>query len=458
MTAVVDVPVPPVKPGHDEDHYTYPLTGEPVVRVSKILSATESEAYLAPWYATKGGTYAVDHLDELTALLRQEDGRRKAIELIAGQAKAITGIKRDTGTYVHDVVERLIIWQAARGAAGAMVTLPDLPEHLRGEEYDGVPLEKVADEMTTGFLNFCSDWDPEFLAAEMTVFNMGLGVAGTLDMIILLRNVAISADGTRLVPAPGKTLILCVDTKTGRYYKKRFRKQLAAYRKMTEALVPLHGLIPMPRTGAGAILHLRPSYRRGYRLMLVSGAAEAAAWEQFRDRCKIYFADQAEPEKPGKVVYPPRPDGTMPEPLVADLDGEGYGRIIGPLTAALGDDATVADIASFTQVQIRRQARGIGDAAIGTVAKMLADHGHSFASPGPHSLLTDVDCEGYGRIIRPVTRALGANATLADLAGMTEAQFRAQVAGVGIKNLPIVRRLLADHGLSFAAGIPAKAA
>ncbi len=376
-SAVTDVPAPS-RPGHDDDTYTYPPTGEQYARVSTILSATESEAYLAGWYATQGGMYAVDHLDELAALVKA--GKRgEAAALIAGQAQQITRRKADTGTYVHDVIEALIIYQGM-GGAGALLSLPELPAHLRGQEYDGIPLELVADEMTTGFLNFVSDWNPRFLAAEMTVYNPDLKVAGTLDMIVELRDVAVSADGTGLAYAPGKTLILCIDAKTGKYYKKRFRKQVAAYRRMRQAKNPLGDLTDMPRTDAAAILHLRHTFSRGYRLMLVSGRAEARAWNGFRRRCEIYFGDKAEPEKPGKVIYPPLPAGGLPPSLVADLDGEGYGGIIGPLVKAFGEDVTVADVAAFTRADIRAHVKGIGDKNIEAVARMLADHGCAFAA------------------------------------------------------------------------------
>jgi hypothetical protein len=291
------VPAPAGKPGRDEDHYTYPRTGAKVTRVSTILSATISDAYLAAWYATEGGKYAIDHLPELTALLAQ--GRHDdAVALIAGAAPRITARKADAGTYIHDVIEALILWATAPHGAGPGIALPDLPVHLAGADYDGEPIEDVIAWLEDGFVNFVADWNPEFLFAEMTVFNMGLGVAGTLDIIVRLRDVAISADGTRLVPAPGKSVILVIDAKTGRQ-KKRWKQQVAAYRKMTEA-EPVPGeLVPMPPTDAAAILHLRRSYRRGYRLMLVSGPDEAAAFNRFRRRCEIYFGDRRDHDKPG---------------------------------------------------------------------------------------------------------------------------------------------------------------
>ena len=45
-----------------------------------------------------------------------------------------------------------------------------------------------------------------------------------------------------------------------------------------------------------------------------------------------------EKAKPGKVCYPLRADGTIQQPRLADLDGEGYGRALSPLIkAGIGD-------------------------------------------------------------------------------------------------------------------------
>lgn len=373
------VQAPAGKPGRDEDHYTYPRTGAKVTRVSTILSATISDAYLAAWYATEGGKFALDHLDELAALLAL--GRRdEAVALIAGAAPRITARKADTGTYIHDVIEALVLWATAPAGTGASITLPDIPDHLRGADYDGEPIEDVIAWLEDGFVAFVADWNPEFLHAEMTVFNIGLGVGGTLDIIVRIRDVAISDDGTTLVAAPGRSVILVIDVKTGRQ-KKRWKQQVAGYRRMTEA-EPVPGeLVPMPASDAVAILHLRRSYRRGYRLMVVSGREEADAWNRFRRRCEIYAGDKRDRDKPGRVVYPPLPDGTMPAPLLADLDGEVHGRILGPLLRALGDDATLADVAEFTREDLLA-IDGIGPKTADAAAAMLADRGYDLAGTG----------------------------------------------------------------------------
>lgn len=363
-SAVIDHPAPPaVKTGRDREHYEYPTTGQHLTRVSTILSATTSEAYLAPWHARMGATYVFSHMAQISALLA--DGKHgEAMELVAGAAKRVTELKADTGSHVHAVVEALIRWAAAPASAGAALALPTLPPQLHGALYDDDPIEDVIAAMQDGFLNFAADWDPEFLASEMTVYNLPLGVAGTLDMIALIRNAAISGDGTRLLHAPGKTLTLVIDVKTGKIYKPTWREQITTYRRMPECEpVRGQGLHPMPPTDACAVLHLRKEFRRGYRVMLITGRREAAAWNRFRRRCEIFTGVKAEPDKPGPVIYPPRADGTAQSPFIADLDGEGYGRLIGPLTEAFGDDVTVADLADYTDAELLK-VTGIGKVAV----------------------------------------------------------------------------------------------
>ena len=72
-------------------------------------------------------------------------------------AKEARELKADAGSYVHDVVEALILWGAGR--SGAEIVLPVLPEHLAGAYYEeDRPVEKVTDWMIEGFLNFVADY------------------------------------------------------------------------------------------------------------------------------------------------------------------------------------------------------------------------------------------------------------------------------------------------------------
>lgn len=359
-------------------HYIHPLTGERLVSVTTVLSSTSSRPHLVPWAARLAAEFAVDEM-ELVAKTLAAEGRDAAVNLVKDQARQLRERKADAGTYVHDVQEALILWAASPGRTGSDIALPVLPEHLEGADYDGEPLEDVVEWMVDGFLRFVSAFDPEFEAAEMTVYNRDLKVAGTLDMIFRLRGVALTPDG-RLVAAPGGVLTLCSDTKTGKYLDNTVPEQLAAYRRMHEALMPMGEIAPMPATDAGAILHLRPEYEDGYRLIIISPQDDALAWNRFRRAVELAEGRSRVRRKPGKVAYPLREDGTMPPPRLADLDGEGYGRVLNALAAAGCVD--LGDVAALTAADLLA-IKGIGAKTQNTVRQMLADYGLHLADETP---------------------------------------------------------------------------
>ncbi len=360
--------------------YLYPPTGEHFPSVTTVLGATEAKPWLPAWSAGIAAEYAVDNLAAL-ARLKRTQGRAEAVKLAKKQSELIRDRKRDTGGYVHDVAEALVLWQASPEGRGGDLSLPLLPDHLQGADYDGEPVEDVAGWMVEGYLNWVSDYNPEFLAAEMTVYNAALKVAGTLDEIVRLHGLGVGPAG-RFVRGAG--LDCCVDLKTGKYLDATVPEQIALYRRMREARMPLGDLVPMPPTKCGAVLHLRPpwepGYERGYRFMLISGADDAAAWNRAQRALDLYAGRKAAKGKPGKVCYPLRPDGTIPQPRIADLDGEGYGRILSPLLKAGYED--LEQVAAATAGQLLRT-KGIKDKTLEGIRVMLADHGLHLAGEGP---------------------------------------------------------------------------
>jgi hypothetical protein len=362
------------------DTYTYPPTGEQFARVTTILSATDGkQRYLVPWAARLAAEYAVDNLAVLAETVRAggEGGWQDAVDLAKKQSEEIRDRKRDVGTYVHDVVEALILWAASPDGTGTDIPLPILPEHLVGADYDDEPLEDVVDWMIRGFLNFTADFRPMFQASEMTVFNPALKVAGTLDMIVTLPGLAVGHAGRFI---PGGEVTPCIDVKTGKYLDVTVPEQIACYRRMREALLPMGDLVPMPATECGAVLHLRPEHERGYRLMLISGTDDAAAWNRFRRAAELFHGRAAAHAKPGKVCYPLRADGTIPQPHLADLDGEGYGRALSALINAGVSD--LEQVAAMTDGQCLA-IKGVGKKVLGTIRVMLADHGLHLAGEAP---------------------------------------------------------------------------
>lgn len=356
--------------------YQYPPTLEQFISVTAALSATDGKPWLVPWAGKRAAALCLDNLPLITQMLA-EQGREATLEYLAEDAERDRDLKADTGTYVHDVVEALTLWAASPAGTGADVTLPLLPDHLAGAEYDGMPAGDVAEWMTDGFLAFASDWDPQFEAAEMPVFSPEFRYAGTLDLIVRLDGYAIDYERSIFVPCPGSVLTVCLDIKTGKHQSPTWREQIAAYRRATEC-VPDHtsGMVAMPATDCAAVLHLRPEHARGYRLMLVSGADDAAAWKTFQ-HALVTFRDRAAAKaKPGRVVYPLGPDGTIAPPLLSDLDGEGYGRMLAPLMKA--GFASLADVAEIGAAQLG-EIKGIGKATVASARALLAEYGLSLA-------------------------------------------------------------------------------
>ena len=136
-----------------ERFYPYPPTGEPLDSVTTLISGTNSKPWIKTWYANSSTAWCVDNLARIAWVKRMEGqkaaaalgadatrgeiararsaaGRKAAIDLGKDAAERLRGIKRDAGTYVHDVQEALIMWAVSPGRTGAYVDIPPLPDHL----------------------------------------------------------------------------------------------------------------------------------------------------------------------------------------------------------------------------------------------------------------------------------------------------------------------------------------
>lgn len=370
--------------------YPYPPTGEMLKSVTTVRDSTIAKPWLTGWAAGLAAECAVDEIEYVARLLvtegpqaeggRRPGGRDTAVAYLADAAERVRNRKRDVGGFVHDTAEALIYWQASPEGCGPEVSLPLLPDHLQGAEFDGLPLDEVADVMLDGFLNWASDWNPVFEAAEMTVYNYPLRYAGTLDMIAFVPGIAYGPAG-RFVPGPG--LRVCIDVKTGRETGP-VAEQVAAYRRCTECRPDRFSdeLAPMPATDIGAVLHLRPEHRNGYRFIPVDPAEDALGWSMFRRSAELLAGRKEERDKPGKVCRPPRPDGTVPQPYLDELDGEGYGRVLGALGKAGLGRLDLEQLAAMTAGRLLA-VKGIGGKTVDGIRAMLADHGLHLAGEAP---------------------------------------------------------------------------
>ena len=381
---------------YDDRWYPYPPTGELLASVTTAISGTDAKPWKPGWYARTTAAYWADNLPLATATLRHL-GRKAAIDLSKDEAERIRDQKADAGKHVHAVTEALSLWAASRDDEGAYITLPTLPKHLEGVLYDfgdGTEpplLADVAAWMVDGFVNFVSAFGAamQIAYAEMPVYNVRLGVAGTLDLIIELTGYAISR-GTgpggedEIVASPGSVLVICVDIKTGKALEGTWQEQIGAYRRMTECDPTRMGdLRPMPETDCGAVLHLRPDYPDGWLLVLVSSDADEAAWERFCAAAGVFLGRQKVKDRPGPSIRPLRADCTMPPPRLCDVAGMGYGRALAPLRKALGADAELSAVAEFTEKELLKAKIGVGPKLIITIREMLAAHRLHLAGEAP---------------------------------------------------------------------------
>jgi hypothetical protein len=400
VSAVIAEALAPVKDPDDNRHYPYPpIDGLQLWSVTTVIGGTDYKPWIPKWYASMSARWCVDNLVQLAQVMRarrrdagdgltRDEARAKArdaaVAVAKDAAKREVELKSDAGTHVHDNLKALIAWAKLPARSAAMLELPPLPEHLEGARYDlkdgGEPplLADVVSWMVDGFINFwCAFGDSmQIAASEMTVYNVELGYAGTLDLIIVLHGYAVSygtgPNGSdQIVARPGNKLVIVVDAKTGKAQDGTWKEQLAAYMNGTEVGTRLGEMFPMPDVDAGAVLHLRPDYPDGWNLFLVSARDSRAAWERFKKALSIFTERQEVKGKPGTVIRPLRADGTMPGPRLCDVGSEGYGHALAPLRKALGAGAELEDVARFTAAELLA-VRGIGAKLVDTTRQMLA--------------------------------------------------------------------------------------
>lgn len=363
-----------------ERWYHHPRSGDRYESVTFINDRSSGKQhFIAPWSASTAAAYAVDHYLDVGELLLAE-GRDAAVIHVAGEAQRLRELKAEVGSFVHHLAESLVRWAARYDDTGGDVQLPELPDRIRGELYDDDPVEYVADRMIDGFLNFVSRYNPVFEYAELVGFHHGLDVAGTLDAIIILVGWDIRPDGL-LFEAPGCTLRVCLDTKTGRIVDVTTPEQLAVYRRMDEVWVHPGRPKVMPSTDIAAVLHLRPEHHEGYQLIAIPPAEDEAAWHRFCGNVRSYRERAALPAKIGRVAPRPRDDGGPAVPYLSDLVQQGYRQVPSTLRKLGFED--LSDVAIFTADELYAM-RGIGKKSVETIRRMLADYGLALAGePAP---------------------------------------------------------------------------
>jgi hypothetical protein len=368
------------KPG-DSDFVCQGVTG--------VIGDTTNKPALPVWASNIAAEAAVRQINKLiglmgaTPLLDENgnfwgvsegtpEGHTAAIKWLKGESKRLRELASEIGRHQHDILEALIL----------DVEIPAVPDHLIGVEIDGERVDH--DEISDGFLNFITDWAPEFIAAEATVCNTLHMTAGTLDFMALMPKMAPVLKTlpwfTEWDAEQGKAVSIFEgrdfdkrpplgigDAKTGKnLYEKAIREQLNEYGRSDEVwLDGLGNTMEMPEVDFLAVLHIRKDFHRGYKLRLVPW--DDKAHERFMYRRAVVEGGHNDTKFTGEVVYPPLPDGSQPPPLIEDVPA--FGRCASALKKA--GFISMADFEAQTQADLL-SLTGVGPAALKAIGEQLA--------------------------------------------------------------------------------------
>lgn len=196
--------------------------------------------------AARGRTWVAERqaAGELTSIkLANLSQKELALRWIKGAADRHRDAAAERGSAVHAEAEQLVL-QHAREASKLVLNHEQIkpwPEDLRAYQ--------------DAFVQWVDDFQPEFLAAEASVFNRAQAYAGTLDAIARIT----LADRTVITPI--------VDFKTGKAVYPEVALQLAPYARGEFIAAPDGRTeLPMIPVDCGAVLHLTP---KGYQFRLV---------------------------------------------------------------------------------------------------------------------------------------------------------------------------------------------
>jgi hypothetical protein len=239
---------------------TYLWRDETFDSVTTILSGGIPKPALTSWAAKSVAEYVAANFDEVRAIASKDTAA--AIDLMKGSPWRQRDAAALQGSAIH-------AWAEA---------------HVLGKQPPAPP--KAHKPYLDGFLRFLDDWQPEYEASEMSVFNRQFGYAGTLDFIATL-------------PGLGRVL---GDYKTGKGVYGEVGLQLAAYRHAEFVGMPDDSEQPMPEVDTCVVLHLTPD---GYHLIPVRAGAEEFRFFLYAQQVRI-FGESVSREVLGAPLSAPR--------------------------------------------------------------------------------------------------------------------------------------------------------
>lgn len=228
-------------------HYEHPDTGEFVPSVTNAIGVLDKPA-LPRWSAKMVAQAAWKMRHSLV-----EMGEDECIDVLKGSPWRKSTRAADRGTSIHDYLDTY----AAKGADAAEA----LTEDMTREAKDYLPAAR----------SFLTEWSPEFVHNEFTVF--GEGYAGTGDFIARM----------------GGTLVLG-DYKTSKAIYPEVALQLAALRYASQIVTP-DGLAPMPDVDGCVAVLITPRKAEVY-------PVRAGAWEYRAFRACLAAWEWTKGEKP----------------------------------------------------------------------------------------------------------------------------------------------------------------
>ena len=185
-------------------------------------------------------TYKSKHFyTSLASLIASDDTNMQVMGY--DQIRNASNRTRDTagldGSKAHDLIEKHIL-TVHEGSKW------DWDESLATEN-------RNVQQIIARFIEFEREWEPEWEASELTVFNAAAGYAGSLDFIAR-------------IPALGPGLTLG-DFKTGRGVFPETALQMCAYRHAEFVEIAGHkASVPMPECERAVVVHMRPDDPNSY--------------------------------------------------------------------------------------------------------------------------------------------------------------------------------------------------
>ena len=191
---------------------------------------------------------AIGELTSLTpAKLRKMSQRDFAVRWVKGAADRHRDTAAARGIAVHGEAEALVLQQARESSRLILAhdELEPWPAELEGYQ--------------RSFVRWLEDFEPEFIAAEASVFNRRQAYAGTLDAIARV-----------WLGDHAEPLVAVIDYKSGAAVYAEVAMQLAAYARGEFIGAPDRVTeLPMPAVQAGAVLHLKGDGTYQFRLVRI---------------------------------------------------------------------------------------------------------------------------------------------------------------------------------------------